>query len=82
MGTLSRVLITSMSILPVQREGWLSDNDAVRRFTRRPNTIVDGFYLGQKDLVLGYLASISGGGVWSFVHARCARHVAEFSVGV
>eukprot|EP00967_Tisochrysis_lutea_P157730 scaffold320780_cov18-Tisochrysis_lutea.AAC.1 len=50
-----------MTVLPVQREGFLSDNDAMRRFTRRPNTIVDSIMSGQKDVVLGFLAAIAGG---------------------
>jgi hypothetical protein len=28
-----------MALLPIQREGWLSDNEALRRFTRRPQTV-------------------------------------------
>lgn len=59
-GTISRVMVTTLAVLPVQREGYLSDNDAVRRFMRRPNTIVDGIILGQKDLVLGYMAALAG----------------------
>lgn len=59
-GTLSRVMGTIMTVLPVQREGFLSDNDAMRRFTRRPNTIVDSIMSGQKDVVLGFLAAIAG----------------------
>lgn len=58
---MSRFLGALMALLPIQREGWLSDNDALRRFTRRPQTIVDALYLSQKDLILGFLAAFAGG---------------------
>ena len=76
-GTLSRMLATVMAVLPVQREGWLSDNEAVRRFMRRPNTIVDGYILGQKDIVLGCMAAFAGACivyVWACVGA-CVVYV-------
>lgn len=38
-GVVSRMLGASMALLPIQREGWLSDNEALRRFTRRPQTV-------------------------------------------
>lgn len=71
-GTISRVMVTSLSVLPVQREGWLSDNETVRRFMRRPNTVVDGFFMSQMDMMMGYLAGLAGGCEWIAFVCLCA----------
>lgn len=49
-----------MAMLPVQREGLLSDNEALRRYTRRPQTIVDALYLSQKDFIMGFMGALAG----------------------
>jgi len=75
-GTLSRVFITVMTVLPLQREGWLSDNEAMRRAMRRPNTIVDGIILGHKDFLLGCMAALAGvcARVCACMHMPAQRH--------
>lgn len=59
-GVVSRVLGALMAVLPVQREGWLSDNETLRRFMRRPQTVVDALYLSQKDFVIGFMSALAG----------------------
>ncbi len=38
----------------------LSDSEAARRFTVKPQTVVDAAYLGQRDIVLGIMAGLFG----------------------
>lgn len=68
-----------MAVLPIQREGWLSDNDALRRFTRRPQTIVDALYLSQKDLILGFLSAFAGTGTYCLACADLSAAICMHS---
>lgn len=53
-------MATLMAVLPLQREGPMSDGETIQRFAQRPQTVVDALYLAQVDLLLGCTAGLVG----------------------
>lgn len=59
-------MCTFMGLLPPRFSidtAQLSDSEAARRFTVKPQTVVDAAYLGQRDILMGLMA-----GVFGYVH--------------
>eukprot|EP00798_Chlamydomonas_sp_ICE-L_P003801 gene3801-13870_t len=56
----SRVIASVMLVLPVQRQGRLSDQEAIERFVLRPQTVVDSLYQAQNDIMMGLGGGLEG----------------------